>query len=174
PDVPEPGMPRDSQPVEQTAVADLAHFAVGWALLHEIRHLKHQQEGTAAPFDGERQKRHEDELSCDKYATQFFLSQVGAFAQAEGVEERLVCMKRGIGIYFALFSLTLISKENTWKESDTHPAESRIRAVRRIMGHDGRNGVLAEAIGYAAFAALRFLWPDAPCPFESGIASESN
>lgn len=43
--VPEPGVypDRDASP-QARAASELATFATGWALLHEVRHLKHQQD----------------------------------------------------------------------------------------------------------------------------------
>ena len=167
--IPEPGVPREDQPVAQRATADLAHFAVGWVLLHEVRHLKHQQDGSAVPPDADPVKRHGEEISCDEYATEFLLSQTGAFAKSEAVEARLVRLKREIGIYFALFALTLVGKNRGWAESDSHPSiESRIWEVRKIMGPDA---VLSGAIACAAFAALRILWPGAPFPFDQDWAA---
>ncbi len=162
--VPEPGVLRDAASFpEQRAPAELAIFAVGWAFLHEIRHIRHQQEGTAARPDHEPAKRQAEESSCDDFATRFLLSEVGTYAASQGVEDVLVRMKRETGIYFALFALTLLAKER-WGESDSHPAiQARIHAACQIMGPD-QIGISA-AIGQTAFAALRMIWPAAPAPF---------
>src|SRR5437588_9326728 len=75
--VPEPGvLPDVAISAEARAAAELAIFAVGWVFLHEIRHLKHQQEGTAVPPDGEPAKQQAQEASCDEFATRFILSDV--------------------------------------------------------------------------------------------------
>jgi len=48
--LPEPGIyPDGALDREVRAAAELATFATGWALLHELRHIQHQQEGTGAP-----------------------------------------------------------------------------------------------------------------------------
>jgi hypothetical protein len=162
--VPEPGILPDAASFpEQRATAELAIFAVGWALLHEVRHIKHQQEGTAAAPDGDPAKRREEESSCDDFATEFLISEVGAYAASQGVEPALVRQKRESGIYFALFALTLRAKDR-WGESDSHPAiQARINGACQIIGPD-EIGV-AAAVAQTAFAALRMIWPAAPAPF---------
>lgn len=162
--VPEPGILPDAAAFpEQRAAAELAIFAVGWALLHEIRHIQHQQKGTAAAQDDEPAKRREEEASCDDFATRFLLSEVGAYAASQGVEPALVRQKREIGIYFALFALTLLAKDH-WEESDSHPAiQARIHAACQIMGPDDIG--ISDAVAHTAFAALRIIWPSAPAPF---------
>jgi hypothetical protein len=72
----------------------------------------------------------------------------------------LVRRKRETGIYFALFTLTLLAKDN-WDASKTHPAvQDRIDAVEAMMGT--ARDEIAKAIARTAFAALRTLWPTAP------------
>lgn len=129
----EPGVLPDATSFpEQRAPAELAIFAVGWALLHEIRHIKHQQKGTAASPDDEPAKKREEESSCDDFATRFLLSEVGAYAASQGVEPTLVRQKREISIYFALFALTLLAKDR-WGASDSHPAiQARIHAACKL------------------------------------------
>lgn len=67
---------------------ELAVTAVSWALLHELRHLIHQQDGTAS---GESETgRWEEEISCDLFATEFLLARVGEYAQRANQDESLV------------------------------------------------------------------------------------
>ena len=44
--IPDPG--NYVELVEHRAAAELSTLAVGWALLHEVRHIRHQREGTSA------------------------------------------------------------------------------------------------------------------------------
>lgn len=157
--VPEPGaFPADAQ---ARAPAELAVFSVGWALLHEFKHIQHQQEGTAAPHDAPPKKLRADEYICDEYATRFILDRVPDYAQENGVADVRVRFKRQVGIFFALFTMALILRER-WGETDTHPAlQDRITAVRRAMGL-GIEIAPADAIAFAAFAALRQIYPSAP------------
>lgn len=162
--VAEPGVFPDRRADPQgRAAAELATIATGWALLHEVRHIKHQQEGTSAdPHEVCPTNRRNEELSCDRYATTFLLEQVDVYARAENVEPARVVQKRQLGIYFALFALTVLAKDK-WTASNTHPAvQERIDAVQAVM--KPHRSEVADAIAHAAFAALRALWPSAPCP----------
>lgn len=157
--VPEPGH-YDANP-QLRAPGELATLAVGWALLHEVRHLRHQQEGDAAdPYDDDPTQRRNEELSCDAFATQFLLDQLDNYAKRENVSPTLVRRKRELGIYFALFAMTVMARDN-WDASRSHPSiQARIDAVRALMGH--QRDEVAEAIASVAFATLHALMPGAP------------
>lgn len=82
------------------------------------------------------------------------------YSDDSGNDVSLVQRKRELAIYFALFSLTLLSKNN-WEESDSHPAvQERINAVCEIMGND--RDETSKAIAYTAFNTLRKIWSNAP------------
>ena len=164
--VPQPGkyVDRHRQP-ETQATAEIATIALGWALLHEMHHLKHQQEGTAAPQEAPPEDRHAEELSCDEFATRFILERVNEYAELKHQSAAMIAQKREIGIYFAAFAMTLICKNN-WYQTDTHPAlQVRIDAIMQQMDHS-RPGI-SDAIAYAANAALRCIWPNSPGPFRA-------
>lgn len=167
--VPEPGsLPDKGKDPQRRAAAELAIIALGWAFLHEIRHVRHQREGTSAGASGTPECKWQEEYSCDEFATKFILEKIPSYADESGDNKSLVRRKRELAIYFALFALTLLAKDK-WGESDSHPAvQSRINAVCEIMGHD--RDETAEAIGCAAFATLRTLWPSAPTVFPARIA----
>ncbi|MDB5411529.1 MAG: hypothetical protein JWL84_6441 [Rhodospirillales bacterium] len=68
--------------------------------------------------------------------------------------------KRELGIYFALFAMTLTAR-GRWGASRSHPAvQTRIDAVRALMGR--RRDEVAEAIATVAFATLPALMPGVP------------
>ena len=92
------------------AAAELAHFATGWALLHEVRHIIHQREGTSAGAHGNRQAKHTEELSYDRFATQFLLDRIPDFAVETGQNAILVKQKQEIGDYFALFAMSVFAR----------------------------------------------------------------
>ena len=164
-DVPEPGF-YDDNPQLRTP-GELATLGVSWALLHEVRHLKHQQDGDAAdPYEEDPTQRRNEELSCDAFATKFLLDQLDTYAQEENVSSNLVRRKRELGIYFALFAMTLMARDK-WGASQTHPSiQARIDAVRALMG--SQRDEVAEAIATVAFAMLHELMPGSP-----GIVSTS-
>ncbi|MEQ9087091.1 MAG: phage exclusion protein Lit family protein [Pontimonas sp.] len=163
--IPEPGIYPDGKEVPQMrAAAELATLSTGWALLHEVRHLKHQQDGTGAAMDDPPEERRAEEMSCDSFATEFLLDKAGVYAADAGVPFEALRQKREIGIYFALFALALIGCGH-WHETDTHPAmEARINAVMQKMESDGTKP--SDAIAHMAFVALWNLRPDAPGPFK--------
>lgn len=158
-DVPEPGH-YDGNP-QLRAPGELATLGVSWALLHEIRHLKHQQDGDSAdPYEADPTQRRSEELSCDSFATKFLLDQLDAYAQRENVSPNLVRRKRELGIYFALFAMTLMARGN-WGASQSHPSiQTRIDAVRALMG--SQRDEVAEAIASVAFATLHEVMPGSP------------
>lgn len=159
--VPEPGHFDDDPQLR--APGELATLAVGWALLHEFRHLLHQQDGDGADTcgaDSDPSKCRNEEFSCDAYATKFLLEHVDRYAEQVNVDPSLVRRKRQLGIYCALFAMSLIARDR-WDASASHPSvQARIDAVRELMAHE--NDELAEAIASVAFATLRTFMPGAP------------
>lgn len=163
--VSEPGDYPDAVLYPQMRVSgELATFAAAWAFLHEIRHLQHQQEMTSSGVNAPMMENHAEEFSCDEFATRFMLDRTADYAARENVSADKVREKREIGIYFALFVLTLVGKDH-WGQSGSHPAiQRRIDAVMRQMGSDGTR--LSDAVAHTAFVALWEKWPEAPGPFK--------
>ena len=76
------------------ATVELATIAAAWALLHELRHIRHQRERTgASPFSDDRNAKHREELSCDAFATRFLLDQADNYSIREGVKVELVTLR---------------------------------------------------------------------------------
>ena len=147
---------------EDKLIGDLAVFAIGWALLHEIGHLQHPREGTVLGEPRSTDDRHNEEFSCDAFATNFLLQRVGEFADAESQDAAKVRSKREMGIYAALFVLTLLGP-GVWPESESHPTlQKRIDAVVEIIGGSGSS--MSGAVALGAFSALKHIWPRAPGP----------
>jgi hypothetical protein len=160
--IPEPGsLPDKNSDPQARAVSEISIIATAWALLHEVRHIRHQREGTSASiFGNTREARHNEEFSCDEFATHFILERVQRYSNENGHDHVLVRRKREMSVYFALFALTLLTKDR-WSECDTHPSvQDRINAVCGLMGND--RDELAEAIAKTAFTTLQTLWPSAP------------
>jgi len=160
--VPEPG-PTDKLQLGSTARAagEIAMFAAGWAFLHECKHLMHQQEGTSGGDDPKACRI--EELSCDQFATRFLLERVSAYANANNVSEDKVLFKRQLGIYFALYAIAVIGRDN-WGATDTHPAvQKRVDQVLAIMKDTGFNRG-AAVVASASFAALQAVLKDVPSP----------
>lgn len=161
--VSEPGEYADGKvdPESRTA-AELATIAVAWALLHELRHIRHQRERiiSANLSDASSEEKRQEEFSCDAFATNFLLEQVEVYATVHDVNVELIKQKRQLGIYFGLFAVTLLAK-NKWEASDSHPSvQARLDAVRTIM--EPTKSDLAAAIAHVAFATLGTHWQGAP------------
>jgi Peptidase U49 len=158
----EPGIYPDKDiDVAARAATELATIAVGWALLHEVGHLQHQQRGTGAEmYSGDSSQFHKEELSCDEFATKFLTGTIPAYSQETGNDARKVQQKRELGIYFALFSIALVNKGN-WGETKTHPSlADRIAATKQQLGPTRHPD--AEDIAAEAFRSLGQFWKGAP------------
>jgi len=162
--VPEPGQLADQTNHPQArAAGELAMFASGWALLHEVRHCQHQIDGTSTTWEKDAAKKHEEELSCDAFATEFILSQTGNYAQAHAVDRQKVEQKRQIGVNFALFAMAVISRDK-WAATDTHPSmQQRIDATWGHLRGNSPN-LTALVISMMAFETLHAEWPEVPRP----------
>lgn len=162
--IPQPGKLVDpSVNVQLRAASELAIFAAGWALLHEIRHIQHQQDGTSASVGSPQRDKHDEELSCDAFATSFLIENVHIYAAKNGVDAYAVARKRQTGIYFAFFAMSVIAKDK-WGASESHPSmQTRIDSTIEML-RESREQWQPEAIlvANAAFQALGRLWPGAP------------
>jgi len=156
--LPEPGsLPSD--PLLR-APAEFAYFATGWAMLHEVRHLKHQQEGTATAEDESSELARAEELSCDRFAAEYLIEKVADYAKAHTANEATVRMKRALGIYFGVFAVIVLAHPH-WSETRSHPAVAdRLRAMRDILSVDGLDEALC--IVGLSLAGLKQVWPSAP------------
>jgi Peptidase U49 len=163
--VPAPGSyPDDAAFPQERATAELATFATGWAFLHELRHIQHQQDGTGAGAEATREEYYSEEFSCDEYATRFLLDQIDTFAASEKAASGLVRQKRELGIYFALFAMALIEPQKA-SESDTHPAmQDRINRVVQQMATSGLEK--SDVVAHGAFSALWMIRPEVAAPFK--------
>lgn len=160
--VPEPGTyPGKEVDIEVRATAELATIAAGWGLLHEIRHARHQQEGTATNSDDHSPEEvRAEEVSCDAFATTFLTERIGDYATQLHVAEDKVWQKRQLGIYMGLFTIALVGKDN-WQTTATHPAlAERLAAAKAAFA--GHRSAAAENAAELAFQALGAVWSGAP------------
>jgi hypothetical protein len=160
--IPEPG-PTEKLPFGSSARAagEIATFATGWAFLHEVKHLMHQQEGTSGGDDPAACRA--EELSCDEFATRFLLERVGTYASADHVSEEKVRYKRQLGIYYALYAIAVIGREK-WGETATHPAvQDRVNQALDLMSATGFSKG-AAVMASASFMALQTAFKNVPSP----------
>ena len=161
--IPEPGIYLDGeQNNEYRAASEMATIATGWAFLHELKHMMLQQEGQSTTINSSEEKVHAEEYACDEFATRFVIEEINRNTNVLNLEH--LKNKREISIYFALFTMTLLSHDN-WEKTNTHPAvQNRMDRVVKIL-NTSTNGV-AGAIGALAFGALISIWPDTPYPLK--------
>ena len=163
--IPTPRLPWQIKDRIVKAPADLATVAVCCALLHEVGHLTMRQDaevGDERSGDGDsRDRAWREEMACDEGATSMLLDRAAEYAETEGEEVERVLRKRGLGIYFHLFTMCLIAMVSGvgFGESDTHPAlQTRIDAVS--AGVRARGGGGSEWVAREAFKALRLICPE--------------
>jgi hypothetical protein len=166
-DVPSPGVLVDpKEDYRGRENGEIATFVGGWAFLHEVRHIKHQQDETSCGPQSTADEMHLEELSCDEYATKFLLEKIAIYAEESEQDRSLIEMKRQLGVYAALFSLTVISKGN-WLDSETHPSiQRRIDQVLNILIEHGLSEV-ASLRASVAFYSLAVIWGDIPNPLKT-------
>lgn len=161
--VSEPGVlpDKDKDPIGR-ATAEVAIIAAAWAFLHEVRHIRHQQEGTSYdPNDFTEEEAHAEELSCDEFATKFILDKIDEYSVQSGYDADLVRKKRKLAIYFALFNLALLTKDK-WGSSKTHPSlKQRMEKVQVHLKYPKDQDL--ETIVTSMFIALSNIWPEVPC-----------
>ena len=143
---------------------DLVKLAVAWVFFHEIKHVQdqHQEEISNTKRSDSKKELHEDELSCDKFATKFLLEKVDQYAQDYAEDPSKVERKRVLSIYIALFAITLMQAED-WEESEQHPAvQDRINNVKKHIGSSGKG--VADWIIHDTFDRLKLKWSSTSTP----------
>lgn len=112
-DVPLPGTETFSVP--DKAAYDLICIATAYVFLHEVKHLAFAQDGDApeSPIA--------EEMACDRFARDFLLSDVPAFARMIEKPADEVLAKRLAGIALAAFVVLEITPSAWWSGSGTHP-----------------------------------------------------
>ena len=160
--VPEPGVFVDATINPQArAAGELGAFVCAWALLHEVCHLQKQQEGSSVSNDAPSDEKKAMELSCDYFATQYILEHASEYANANNIDIQLLEQKRQIGVHFALFALTILTRYK-WTNSTSHPdVQVRINQAWEQMNDRGLNSQAVVA-SFGAFYALHQLWNNAP------------
>lgn len=150
----------------RTMPGELASFGIAWVLLHEMKHLIHIKEGTSSI--GDVTSDHEEEYSCDRYATEYLLEGIEKYCNMSNENSLKVRAKREMGIFVSLFSMTLLS-EDAWSETSTHPSlQNRIDAVICIQNELSENRLpCADIFAFEAFSFLSSDFPKMPIPFKN-------
>jgi hypothetical protein len=133
-DVPQPGTENFAS-IYDKAAHDLVCIATAYFFLHELKHLAFAQD-LNAPNDPL-----VEELACDRFARDFLLDMVPAFAAGIGKSTEEVLAKRVAALSLAAFVLLDLTPLQRWNTSRTHPAmaERYSRQCRLIT-----DGLLVE------------------------------
>jgi hypothetical protein len=110
-------IPTAKRPInEQDAlVYDLICMATTYVFLHEIQHIRFS---SAA----ERPSSHEEELGCDEYAQKLMLGNIAEYAKHSGYPLCKLKTKRGMSLALASFFLLVLTPEDLWEGSESHPS----------------------------------------------------
>jgi hypothetical protein len=112
-DVPPPGTERFSVP--DKAAHDLVCIATAYVFLHELKHVAFANDGDG-PTDPVA-----EEIACDRFARDFLLSGVPAFAAEIDKPAEEVLAKRLAGIALAAFVVIEVTPPEAWGGSGSHP-----------------------------------------------------
>ncbi|MCH5009128.1 phage exclusion protein [Pectobacterium aquaticum] len=113
--------PEDGKPegVEQGAVYDLILMATAYIFLHELKHVIFVSEGDFP------QSLHEEEMACDKFASDMMLSKIKEYSDESGYQEDLVYMKRSAGIALGSAFLAVATPNHNLGGTSSHPPVSK-------------------------------------------------
>lgn len=121
-DVPRPegGKPKD---VNGSMVFDLLCIASAYCFLHELKHVQFSNMG-------QKNDPIQEEHECDKYARDFLLDKIEDYSRSTGFDLGLLKNKRGMAMALATILLFIITPENLWRGSSSHPSiVSRIKEL---------------------------------------------
>jgi len=111
---------------EDHAAYDLGCFAVSFALLHEVRHAQKRLENK--PYDID------EEMECDRFATNFLLDQCEQYASKNNHDTIQVYRKRSMGVFLGLAVMFESTEIGLWLPSESHPSMfERIDQFREIV-----------------------------------------
>ena len=114
---------------ENKLANDLAHHAIAFFYLHELRHLilGKQNESFKNPID--------EEFECDRWAAHFLTEKAEDYANQEGHDNPLlVRSKRAMGIALGATVIAHVQKSQFWEPSGSHPAiADRFKRLTEIL-----------------------------------------
>lgn len=113
-EVPEPlnGKPSD---INGSMVFDLLCMTAAYCFLHEIKHVMFKE-------TGEKMEALDEELACDTFAREFLLEKIELYSQISNYPIELLKMKRAMSICLNSLLLLLLTPNNQWSGSQSHPS----------------------------------------------------
>ncbi|PTQ89471.1 phage exclusion protein Lit family protein [Agitococcus lubricus] len=108
---PDSGKPKD---INGSMAFDILCITAAYCFLHELKHVQFRNSNTILDY-------HQEEYECDKYARDFLLEKIEVYSRTSGYDLALLKSKRGMAIALASVMLLVITPEDNWKGSTTHP-----------------------------------------------------
>ena len=129
PDIPMPVCSRtDLSHTQDKVVFDLVIMAIAVLFLHELKHVQFHAEHAAGVLRPK--KLADEELQCDVWARDWFMSGLGIYASQNGLSYQDVCSKRAMALLLVCEYLRLANQHSTWFVSNEYPPLStRISAL---------------------------------------------
>jgi hypothetical protein len=101
---------------EDGLIKDLAHHAIAFFLLHEVRHIMLHTDGSTGSPAGE------EELECDRWAIDYLLAQSAVYATTASEDPVLVKSKRAMGIALGMAVIAHIQHLGPTEPGREHPS----------------------------------------------------
>ena len=114
--VPEPSEKNEFDNAQDKAAFDLLCIAGAYFFLHEIQHVRFEREGNKPP------NPRDEEHACDRFAREFLLGNIDAYARSTGEPADKVMAKRALGIAVAKVLIMEITPAEQWPGSESHPS----------------------------------------------------
>jgi hypothetical protein len=116
--------------IQQQVSFDLTMIATAYMLLHEVRHVMFNVDGTSL-------SRREEEMACDAFARDFILDKVDCYVKKSGDPVSEVLMKRAVGIALgAYIVLEFTPTQAIFGDREYPPIADRLDAlIAKIPAH---------------------------------------
>ena len=137
--------PKDRKPTgdDDAATYNLVCMAGAYVFLHEIRHIMFLKDNNCPS------SRHDEELECDSFAQSMILDKLGHYAMKNGCDLHRLKSQRAMSISLALFFMLVITPQENWGGTDTHPS-----IAERVESMAGKLSIHDDDIFWVYMASL--------------------
>ncbi len=119
---------------EDWLIKDLAHHAIAFFLLHEVRHIILHKDASAFATPVE------EEFECDRWATEYLLAQSAVYATTASEDPVMVKSKRAMGVALGMAVIAHIQDLGVWEPGGEHPSiaqrMAKLATVVDLPGND--------------------------------------
>jgi hypothetical protein len=119
---------------EDWLIKDLAHHAIAFFLLHEVRHIMLLKDARAFATPGH------EELECDHWAMEYLLGRSRDCATSASDEPAMVRSKRAMGVALGMAVMAHIQAPGLWEPGREHPSIAhRMMALAAVVDLPGND-----------------------------------